>query len=288
MSDQQSTNEQLQGENDAAEEIQNEAGVDDVGSEEQVAPAAELLEEVQEVKEGESDSNEGAEPIEPDTASATAEPTFEAAEPSAATTDPLSPGVQDASTAAPVAEAVSEPIPVAEPVVEIQPAVDQSEGSSENQQYLNNIRENGTLIQKQALDALDQFCTRMRPRAPISATQAMEAQRDLLDFITVLLRKDYEDFRKGWATMLVYFAEHHGDRPTAKDYTPLSEYSTSRHLDSWKDEERANAYNNLLTLLRVTRNSETRKQDVKRVRLDAIAPTFLNARCMDNLQRFYA
>ena len=288
MSDQQSTNEQLQGENDAAEEIQNEAGVDDVGSEEQVAPAAELLEEVQEVKEGESDSNEGAEPIEPDTASATAEPTFEAAEPSAAPADPLSPGVQDASTAAPVAEVVSEPIPVAEPVVEIQPAVDQSEGSSENQQYLNNIRENGTLIQKQALDALDQFCARMRPRAPISATQAMEAQRDLLDFITVLLRKDYEDFRKGWATMLVYFAEHHGDRPTAKDYTPLSEYSTSRHLDSWKDEERANAYNNLLTLLRVTRNSETRKQDVKRVRLDAIAPTFLNARCMDNLQRFYA
>lgn len=288
MSDQQSTNEQLQGENDAAEEIQNEAGVSDVSSEEQVAPAAELLEEVQEDKEGESDSNEGAEPIEPDADSTSEGPTFEAAEPSAATADPLSPGVQDASTAAPVAEAVSEPIPVAAPVVEIQPAVDQSEGSSENQQYLNNIRENGTLIQKQALDALDQFCTRMRPRAPISATQAMEAQRDLLDFITVLLRKDYEDFRKGWATMLVYFAEHHGDRPTAKDYTPLSEYSTSRHLDSWKDEERANAYNNLLTLLRVTRNSETRKQDVKRVRLDAIAPTFLNARCMDNLQRFYA
>jgi len=288
MSDQQSTNEQLQGENDAAEEIQNEAGVSDVSSEEQVAPAAELLEEVQEDKEGESDSNEGAEPIEPDADSTSEGPTFEAAEPSVATADPLSPGVQDASTAAPVAEVVSEPIPVAAPVVEIQPAVDQSEGSSENQQYLNNIRENGTLIQKQALDALDQFCTRMRPRAPISATQAMEAQRDLLDFITVLLRKDYEDFRKGWATMLVYFAEHHGDRPTAKDYTPLSEYSTSRHLDSWKDEERANAYNNLLTLLRVTRNSETRKQDVKRVRLDAIAPTFLNARCMDNLQRFYA
>lgn len=201
----------------------------------------------------------------------------------------------DAAGSAPAAEPAPEPAPVVEEAKEaIAPVEVKKEepaapavASSENLTYLQNIRENGTPVQKQALETIELFCKRMTPRAPITAQQAIEAQRDLLDFITVILRKDYEEFRKGWAVLLVYFAEHHGDRPSAKDYTALSEYSTSRHLDAWTDDDRANAYNNLVTLLRVTRNTETRKQDVKRIRLDQIAPGFLNARSQDNLQRFY-
>lgn len=304
MSDQQaSTDEQLQGSTDVIEETKVETATDaGIDSQEAAASASETV-EGQSEPEGEKAEAEviesGAEKVPADAAPAdVTEPEFitepDSAAPADVTTDSpvedtakLNLGVQDNSIQTLAAAAAPEVIAPA-PVVETPVTPKATEGTSENKEYLDNIRENGTLIQKQAIEVLDLFCSRMRPRAPITAAHAMEAQRDLLDFITVLLRKDYEDFRKGWATMLVYFAEFHGDRPTAKDYTPLSEYSTSRHLDSWKDEERASAYNNLLTLLRITRNGATRKQDVKRVRLDAIAPTFLNARCMDNLQRFYA
>lgn len=159
---------------------------------------------------------------------------------------------------------------------------------SENLIYLEDVRANGTPLQKQALAAIELFVERMKPRSPISEEKAVEAQRDFLDLITVILRKDFQEFRKAWAVLLVYFAEYHGDRPTAKDYSALSEYSTSRCLDAWNDNERSEAYNNFMTLLRVTRNIETRKQDVKRIRLDAIAPSLLSDRAKDNLQRFYA
>lgn len=296
-----------QGADGAAEEPElegNDARSDAGVGEEKAATASESLEE--EVGEGSNLSGEGqgaegevsevAEVAPSDAAAAPTAPEAPAAPEAAPAAEvvapvtvetPAAPGVSDGSVekapeVAPVAPVVQEA-----PVAAAAPAEPKA-ASSENLEYLENIRSNGTPIQKQALETVELFCSRMRPRAPITAEQAMTAQRDMLDFLTVLLRKDYEDFRKGWATLLVYFAEHHGDRPTAKDYTPLSEYSTSRHLDAWKDEERANAYNNLLTLLRITRNNETRKQDVKRIRLEAIAPTFLNARCMDNLQRFYS
>lgn len=290
MSEQQSsTDVNSQGAADVVEEIKNEVpGVAGVDSQSEVTTGTDILESQNEESQGEVTETIAE-------AAVTDAGTADVAEPGLAEELPIAeiaavnPGAQDASIEQPAVEPIPAIVPEVAPVVAtVQTPSTGGQDTSENKEYLDNIRENGTVIQKQALDALDQFCTRMRPRAPITAVQAMEAQRDLLDFMTVLLRKDYEDFRKGWSTMLVYFAEHHGDRPTAKDYTALSEYSTSRHLDSWKDEDRAGAYNNLLTLLRVTRNSNTRKQDVKRIRLDMLAPTFLNARCMDNLQRFYA
>ena len=159
---------------------------------------------------------------------------------------------------------------------------------NENLAYLENVRISGTDVQKDALAAIEQFCSVMKPRSMISADQANAAQRDFLDFMTVLLRKrEYDDFRKGWATLLVYFAEYHGDRPTASDYSALSEYSTSRHIDNWKKHEQAAAFCNLISLLRGTRRVETRKADAKRFLLDKISNEVIGANGLSHLQRFY-
>ncbi len=164
----------------------------------------------------------------------------------------------------------------------------QRDALNENQAYLENVRISGTDVQKDALAAIEQFCSVMKPRSMISADQANAAQRDFLDFMTVLLRKrEYEDFRKGWATLLVYFAEYHGDRPTASDYSALSEYSTSRHIDNWKKHEQAAAFCNLISLLRGTRRVETRKADAKRFLLDKISNEVIGANGLSHLQRFY-
>ena len=159
---------------------------------------------------------------------------------------------------------------------------------SENLEYLEKVRVSGDPIQKIVLTSIEAFCETMKPRAPLSEEAAIAAERGLLDLVLLVLRKDYEEFRKGWSTLLVYFDAHHGDRPTANNYSALSEYSTSRYLDRWTDSERAEAYVNLVTLLRATRKLSTRKQDAKRVILDKIAPSILTERMLDNIKRFYS
>lgn len=208
----------------------------------------------------------------------------------------LNPGVQDQSQeqqeqkeepapVPPVAEAA--PAPVAAPVTE-QPTPVAEGDLSDAMVYLNRIRESGEPIQRLALEGIEHFCKRMPPRAPIQVLDAIAAKRDFLDLMVVILRKEYEEFRRGWSTLLVYFAAHHGNRPTASNYSELSEYSTNRYLDEWNDDLQAEAFMSLVTLLRITRNTETRKHDVKRIRLEAVAPDFLSARARDNLVRFYS
>lgn len=188
----------------------------------------------------------------------------------------------------------NKPAPAAKtPVVEtnekqVQLESTQKDNLSENQEYLENVRNSGTNIQKEALAAIEQFCSVMKPRAMITSEQANSAQRDFLDFLTVLLRKrEYDDFRKGWSTLLVYFAEYHGDRPTASDYSALSEYSTSRHIEDWKKHEHAAAFCNLISLLRGTRRVETRKADAKRFLLDKVSNEVIGELGLSHLQRFY-
>lgn len=202
----------------------------------------------------------------------------------------LNPGVQDQSIEpAPespvVVEQVAETIAQAE---QPEQAAEPELNLSDAEVYLARIRDQGEPIQRLALEGIEQFCQRMPPRAPITANAAMAAKRDFLDLLVVILRKEYEEFRRGWSTLLVYFAAHHGDRPTASNYTSLSEYSTNRYLDAWTDDLQAEAYMSLITLLRVTRNAETRKNDAKRIRLEAVAPDYLSDRARDNLVRFYS
>ncbi len=186
------------------------------------------------------------------------------------------------------AASVIQPEPVAAAAASAEPVEVTTAGLSEELQYIEEVRRSGTDLQKIALSSIEAFCEAMKPRVPLTSTQANSAQRDLLSLFLMILRKDYEDFRKAWSLLLVYFAAHHGDRPTAVDYTALSEYSTGRYIDDWADVERAEAFVELTTLLRITRKTATRKNDVKRIRLDKVAAGLLSDHAKDNLQRFYS
>lgn len=217
-----------------------------------------------------------------------AEPIAQPEEPAApeAPVEHAAPEVPPVEPSAPAPEAVA----AVQPVVPETPAPVQPEETepSEELQYIEEVRRSGTDLQKIALNSIEAFCAAMKPRVPMTAAQANTAQRDLLSLLLLVLRKDYDDFRKAWSLLLVYFAAHHGDRPTATNYTALSEYSTGRYIDDWADVERAEAFVDLTTLLRVTRKIDTRKDDVKRIRLDKVASGILSDRAKDNLQRFYS
>lgn len=159
---------------------------------------------------------------------------------------------------------------------------------SEEEQYLEKIRVDGTVEQKRMLAAIETFVQNLRPKTVIDPDKGVRFQYEFLQHLLWILEKDYDAFRAGWNVLLVYFSLHHG-RSTPSDYTALSEYSTTRFLFAWnKGEERCNAYRNLITLLRATRNKDTRKHDIKTIMIDKIAPDVITQKAVDNLKKFYA
>lgn len=172
--------------------------------------------------------------------------------------------------------------PVAPAVVEEIPT-----DKSEEEQYLDKIRISGTVEQKRMLAAIETFVDRMKPRVEIEPSKGVVYQAEFLDHLLWLLKKDYESFRGGWNVLLIYFSLYHGIN-SARSYTALSEFSTTRFLFAWtKGLDKCNCYRNLITLLRATRHKETRKHDIKTINLEFIGPNVLTEVELNNLKQFY-
>lgn len=195
-----------------------------------------------------------------------------------------------------VEEPVQEVVEAKREIVEVQEPVKAEPATSteapreltEEEQYLEKIRVEGTVEQKRMLAAIETFVQNLRPKTVIEPDKGVRYQYEFLQHLLWILEKDYDVFRAGWNVLLVYFGLHHG-RSTPSEYTALSEYSTTRFLFAWnKGEERCNAYRNLITLLRATRNKDTRKHDIKTIMIDKIAPDVISQKAVDNLKKFYA
>ena len=188
-----------------------------------------------------------------------------------------------------VVEAKAEVVEVQEPVkAEPATSTEAARELTEEEQYLEKIRVEGTVEQKRMLAAIETFVQNLRPKTVIEPDKGVRYQYEFLQHLLWILEKDYDVFRAGWNVLLVYFGLNHG-RSTPSEYTALSEYSTTRFLFAWnKGEERCNAYRNLITLLRATRNKDTRKHDIKTIMIDKIAPDVISQKAVDNLKKFYA
>ena len=189
-----------------------------------------------------------------------------------------------------VTEVVKEVVNLApEPVVQeaIVETPEKSIHLTDEEAYIEKIRAEGTVEQKRILAAVESFAEKLNPRRPATDATINEAQQEFLGHLQWALNKDYDVFRQVWNVVLVYFAIHHG-KPTQANYSAISEYSTNRSLHSWnKGEEKCDAYKNLLTLIRMTRTSATRKHDVKAVSLEKIGPNVIGQKQLENLQKFY-
>lgn len=213
----------------------------------------------------------------------TQEPAVEVTETAEAPVPEVEEPVQEVVEAKPEVVEVKEPVK-AEPAT----STEAPRELTEEEQYLEKIRIEGTVEQKRMLAAIETFVQNLRPKTVIEPDKGVRYQYEFLQHLLWILEKDYDVFRAGWNVLLVYFGLHHG-RSTPSDYTALSEYSTTRFLFAWnKGEERCNAYRNLITLLRATRNKETRKHDIKTIMIDKIAPDVISQKAVDNLKKFYA
>lgn len=200
------------------------------------------------------------------------------------------PAVVEAPVETPAPVEVPVAKPAAKPVFETvqkKKQIDGTKQKSEEELYLDNIRENGTMEQKRILIAVEDFASRMVPKADINPAKGAGIQQEFLEHLLWALRKDYEIFRGCWNVLLVYFALYHGVN-SVRNYTALSEYSTMRFLFAWtKGADKCSTYGNLITLLRATRHKDTRKHDIKTISLDKIGVNVFGEKEINNLKQFY-
>lgn len=179
------------------------------------------------------------------------------------------------------------PAPIAVAITP-KPVVDEPFDLSTPEGFLGAIEADPVNYPKQAklLEEFKSFAAVLRPRTEVSPADANRVQRSLLKRLLLILEDEPGEFRKLWSTALVYFHHHHGDKPTRADYTAISDYNTNRYLDKWDDGEEAQLYANLMQVLRLTRNPETRKATSAKIDLEKISPR-LTGRAMENLTSFY-
>lgn len=186
-----------------------------------------------------------------------------------------------------VQQAPEAPAVAKEPEPEVAAA---QEETSEEVKYLNAIEVNGTVNQKRILKALMNFIESMTPGRPAAPADLVKAQNLFLDHLLWALdREDPSEFKQLWSTLLVGFKAYHGEQNSpSKGYSSLSEYRAGVYSDFWTDEDRLAAYLNLISVLRHTRNLETRGADIKRIKLDSVSDVLVVDRRLENLKRFYS
>lgn len=205
-------------------------------------------------------------------------------------------GTQDASSQAAADDQadtqteVTEPAPAPAPSPALEEAAETVEVArelTEEEAYLEKIRESGTPEQKRILAAVETFVELFNPKKPLSAEAAVAGQHEFLQHMLWLLKKEYETFKGGWNALLVYFAVHHGN-PSPANYSALSEYSAHRARHAWaKSPDLLLAFENLVAVLRATRVKATRQHDVKRLAFDKIGSEVLTEQGLSNLKKFY-
>lgn len=180
-----------------------------------------------------------------------------------------------------------EAAPVVAPLKVEQPAQEEPKDLTEEEAYVEKIRVSGTDEQKSILAAVETFESNMKPRVEIPSEVGVRYQYEFLKWMLRVIEQDYETFRGCWNVLLVFFFARHGVN-SARNYSALSEYSTTRFLSTWtRGEDKLNAYVNLITLLRSTRNKDTRAHDIKRILLERVAPGVISEKGLSNLKKFY-
>lgn len=176
---------------------------------------------------------------------------------------------------------------VTEPDLAVDDATSVEEDMTEEAAYLAKIRVSGTEGQKKILAAIELYCERFRPRAPVNGNEGVKWQYEFLLHALKLINSEYDVFKAGWNVLLVFFKENHG-RSSVSNTSPISDGPASRFGPYWeRGEETWAAYKNIFELLRSTRDPATRKMNVKNIVLERLGPGLITEDGLRNLRRFY-
>lgn len=197
---------------------------------------------------------------------------------------PVSVPVEEKKVEAPVVKNVQEPVPTAkaEARVEKQVAPAKKQNFTTIQEYLDDVKVNGTVLQKNLIAALDKYLEDLKPRKPVTVDKGANLQ--YLFWKTLHSTIEYstqEEFKSLWTIVLAYFNLFKDDA--------FHERYVYRFAEYWAaNEDELSAFQRLLNLIKLTADPKERALGLKQVNVEKSLELIFSEQGRQKLLNFYS
>lgn len=191
--------------------------------------------------------------------------------------------VQEAVVAEPKLEVKTEVQAV--PQVQQKPVQQPTQAKKQNflniDDYINDLKQNGTTTQKNLIAALDKYLDDMKPRKPIANNKGADTQHLFWKTLwSVIEHSSQEEFKSLWTIVLAYFDKFKNDA--------FNERYVYRFAEYWNaNVDELSAYQRLLNLIHLTADPKQRTLGLKQVNVDKSLELIFSEQGRQKVLSFY-
>lgn len=197
---------------------------------------------------------------------------------------PVSVPMEEKEVEAPVVKNVQEPVPTAEAEVSVekQAAPAKKQNFSTIQEYLDNVKANGTVLQKNLIAALDKYLEDLKPRKPVTVDKGANIQYLFWKTLqSAIENSSQEEFKSLWTIVLAYFNLFKDEAFHERYVYRFAEYWTA-------SEDELSAFQRLLNLIKLTADPKERALGLKQVNVEKSLELIFSEQGRQKLLNFYS
>ena len=149
------------------------------------------------------------------------------------------------------------------------------------QEYLDDIKVNGTVLQKNLIAALDKYLEDLKPRKPVTVDKGANIQYLFWKTLhSVIENSSQEEFKSLWTIVLAYFNLFKDDA--------FHERYVYRFAEYWAaNEDELSAFQRLLNLIKLTADPKERALGLKQVNVEKSLELIFSEQGRQKLLNFY-
>lgn len=173
----------------------------------------------------------------------------------------------------------------AAPQVQQKPVQQQTQAKKQNflniDDYLNDIKENGTITQKNLIAALDKYLEDLKPRKPVANNKGADTQYLFWKTLwSVIEHSGQDEFKSLWTIVLAYFDKFKNDA--------FNERYVYRFAEYWNaNVDELTAFQRLLNLIHLTADPKQRSLGLKQVNVDKSLELMFSEQGRQKVLSFY-
>ena len=195
------------------------------------------------------------------------------------------PPVEEKQVEAPVVKTPVEPIPVAPVKTEVRIEKSATPVKKQNftniDDYLDDIKANGTVVQKNLIAALDKYLEDMKPRKPVTETKGAETQYLFWKTLQAAIENStQEEFKSLWTIVLAYFQLFKDDAFNERYIYRFAEYWAA-------NTDELSAFQRLINLIKLTADPKERAIGLKQVNVEKSLELIFSEQGRQKLLNFY-
>lgn len=147
--------------------------------------------------------------------------------------------------------------------------------------YINDLKENGTIAQKNLIAALDKYLEDLKPRKPVANNKGADTQYLFWKTLwSVIEHSAQEEFKSLWTIVLAYFDKFKNDA--------FNERYVYRFAEYWNaNVDELTAFQRLLNLIHLTADPKQRNLGLKQVNVDKSLELIFSEQGRQKVLSFY-